>query len=180
MPLLPIQILWINLVTDGLPGLALASEPAERDLMRRSPRPPSESLFAHGLGVHALLVGLLMAALVLAMQAWLLHLGSPQWRTAVFSTLCFVQLAHVLAIRSEHTSLFSMGLLSNRPLLAAVLLTFALQLAVVYVPALNLLFKTTPLTAAEFAACVSAGLIVLGVVEVEKWLRRRSGMGAPR
>ncbi|HEY4645063.1 MAG TPA: cation-translocating P-type ATPase [Steroidobacteraceae bacterium] len=174
VPLLPIQILWINLVSDGLPGLALASEPAERDLMQRPPRPPAESLFARGLGAHAFLVGLLMAALTLGVQAWYLHLGSPAWQTALFTTLCFSQLAHVLAIRSEQTSLFSMGFGSNRPLLGAVILTFLLQLAVVYVPAFNLLFKTVPLRPAELAVCIASALVILATVELEKWVRRRA------
>jgi Ca2+-transporting ATPase len=173
MPLLAIQILWINLLTDGLPGLALAAEPAERDVMRRPPRTPTESLFARGLGMHAFLVGLFMAALALGVQAWYVHIGSPAWQTAVFTTLCFSQLAHVMAIRSEHTSLLRMGLTSNRMLLGAVSLTAGLQLAVVYVPAFNRLFKTVPLRPAELAVCLTAALLVFAAVEGEKWWRRR-------
>jgi len=174
VPLLPIQILWINLVTDGLPGLALAAEPAERNLMHRPPRHPTETLFANGLGAHAFLVGLLMAGLTLGVQAWYLHVGSPAWQTALFTTMCFAQLAHVLAIRSEQTSLFSMPFASNRPLLVTVTITFALQLAVVYVPAFNVLLKTVPLRADELAVCLTAGLVILLVVELEKAYRRRS------
>jgi Ca2+-transporting ATPase len=173
VPLLPLQILWINLVTDGLPGIALASEPAERNVMQRPPRPPSESLFAHGLGAHALIVGLFMAALTLGLQAWYVRTNSPEWQTVVFTTLCFSQLGHVLAIRSEYDSLFGLGLTSNQPLLAAVLLTLALQLAVVYLPALNPLFHTVPLDAQALAMCIVPALAVVAVVEVEKWWRRR-------
>ena len=177
VPLLPIQILWINLVTDGLPGLALASEPAERDIMRRPPRPPAESLFARGLGAHAFVIGLIMAALALGVQAWYWHADAHTWQTAVFTTLCFTQLAHVMAIRSEHTSLFALGLSSNRPLLGAVVLTIVLQLAIVYVPAFNALFKTVPLHPAELAVCIVAALIIFAIVELEKWARRRSPTG---
>jgi Ca2+-transporting ATPase len=177
VPLVPIQILWINLVTDGLPGLALASEPAERDLMHRAPRSPTESLSARGLGMHALIVGLLMAALTLGVQAWFLHSGSKGWQTAVFTTLCFTQLAHAMAVRSEQTSLFAMGLGSNKPLLGAVVLTLLLQLAVVYLPIFNALFKTVPLSPAELAASTASALGILAVVELEKWLRRRGVMG---
>jgi Ca2+-transporting ATPase len=173
VPLVPIQILWINLLTDGLPGLALAAEPAEKNIMQRPPRPPGESVFARGLGVHALLVGLLMAAMALGAQAWHVGQGSPLWQTMVFTILCFTQLGHVLAVRSEQTSLLTLGLLSNRPLLGAVTLTVALQLAVVYLPALNSLFHTVPLPAMDLALCVATALVVLGVVEIEKWLRRR-------
>jgi Ca2+-transporting ATPase len=173
VPLVPIQILWINLLTDGLPGLALAAEPAEQDIMQRPPRPPRESLFARGLALHALLVGLLMAALALGAQAWHVGQGSPLWQTMVFTILCFTQLGHVLAVRSEQTSIVRLGLASNRPLLGAVVLTVALQLAVVYLPPLNALFHTVPLPAADLALCVATAFVVLGAVEIEKWVRRR-------
>jgi P-type Ca2+ transporter type 2C len=110
VPLLPIQILWINLITDGLPGLALTVEPEELDIMRRLQRPPQESVFARGLGVHVLWVGPLMAALVLGTQAWSLAAGSAHWQMLGFTTLCFAQLAHVVAIDSERESLFTQGL----------------------------------------------------------------------
>ena len=173
VPLLPIQILWINLVTDSLPGIALTAEPAEADLMSRPPRPPAESLFARGLGLHALVIGVLMAALALATQAWMLQNGSSAWRTAVFTMLCFTQIGHVLAIRSERTSLFALRPLGNVPLLLAVSLAAALQLLVVYVPALHPLFGTESLSAAQLGGCVGAGLLVMAVVELEKAFRRQ-------
>jgi P-type Ca2+ transporter type 2C len=173
IPLLPIQILWINLVTDGLPGLALAAEPAERNVMRRPPRAPRESVFAHGLGAHALLVGLFMAGIALSVQASAWYADVPQWQTLVFTTLCFMQLGHVLAIRSEETSLWSLGLMTNRPLAGAVGLTVVLQLAVVYVPPLNAVFRTVPLTAGQLGIAAAAAVAVLAVVEAEKWWRRR-------
>ena len=173
IPLLPIQILWINLVTDGLPGLALTAEPEESNIMRRPPRPPQESIFARGLGVHVLWVGPLMAGLVLGTQAWSLASASSHWQTMVFTVLCLSQLAHVLAIRSEHESLFSQGLFSNLPLLGAVALTFVLQMATIYVPALNHIFKTEPLSLAELAATLAIAALVFVAVEIEKWLKRR-------
>jgi P-type Ca2+ transporter type 2C len=174
--LLPIQILWINLVTDGLPGLALAAEPAERNVMRRPPRPVTESVFAHGLGAHVLFVGLLMAGIALGAEAWAWHGGVAQWRTLVFTCLCFMQLGHVLAIRSEESSLFMQGVLSNKPLAAAVALTAAAQLAVVYLAPLNGIFGAVPLTAGQLGFCVGAGITILTVVEVEKWARRASAL----
>jgi len=175
VPLLPIQILWINLVTDGLPGLALAVEPAERDVMRRPPRPTREGVFARGLGIHVLWVGLLMAALALGAQAWFVEVGADQtrWQTITFTMLCFVQLGHVLAVRSERESLLAQGLLSNKPLLGAVSLAFGLQLAIIYVPTLNRLFRTQALSAPELALTVVGAVSVFAVVEVEKWFRRR-------
>ncbi|MDP1655749.1 MAG: cation-translocating P-type ATPase [Hylemonella sp.] len=171
--LLPIHILWINLVTDGLPGLALAREPAERGIMQRPPRPPQESLFAHGLWQHVLWVGLLMAGLCLGLQAWALAQGNPHGPSMVFTTLTLAQMAHVLAIRSERDSLLTLGLRSNLALLGAVLLTLALQLATLYVPALNPIFRTEPLSALELGLCLGAAALVLLAVELEKLLRRR-------
>jgi Ca2+-transporting ATPase len=173
MPLLPIQILWINLVTDGLPGLALAAEPEERDVMHRPPRPPDESMFARGLGIHAVWVGVLMAALSIATEAWATRIAMVGWQTLVFTVLCFSQLGHVLAIRSERASLFTQGLLSNRPLLASVVLTAGLLLATIYAPALNGAFKTHPLSAIQLAAAVGISSVTFWAVEVEKWVKRR-------
>jgi Ca2+-transporting ATPase len=174
VPLLPLQILWINLVTDGLPGLALAAEQAERDVMKRPPRPVGEGMFARGLGAHVLWVGLFMAALTLGAQAWFVESGAAQarWQTVAFTMLCFVQLGHVLAVRSERESLFTQGLLTNRPLLGAVLLAIGLQLVIIYAPALNRLFRTEPLTAPELALTFGGAGLVFAVVEIEKWLRR--------
>ncbi|MBK6786472.1 MAG: calcium-translocating P-type ATPase, PMCA-type [Betaproteobacteria bacterium] len=173
MPLLPIHILWINLVTDGLPGLALAGEGAERNVMQRPPRPPKESIFAHGLWQHILWVGLLMGAATLLTQAWALHSGSAQWQSMVFTVLTLSQLGHVLAIRSERESLFTQGVFSNRMLVAALALTFVLQMAVLYVPWLQPIFKTAPLSAGELAACLALSSVVFIGVELEKALIRR-------
>lgn len=175
IPLLPIHILWVNLVTDGLPGLALAAEPAERGTMRRPPRAPDESLFAHGMWQHILFMGLLIAGLCLAVQAWALHTGHAHWQTMVFTVLTLAQMAHVLAIRSESEPLWRLGLCSNRPLLGAVLLTFLLQLATIYVPFLNPIFKTQPLSLPELLVCLGAAAVVYGAAEIEKTLRRRPG-----
>ncbi|MCK6554349.1 cation-translocating P-type ATPase [Candidatus Binatia bacterium] len=172
IPLLPIHILWINLVTDGLPGLALAAEPEERGLMRRPPRPPDESVFAHGMWQHIVWVGLLMGAVCLFTQAWAVRSASAHWQTMVFTVLTLSQMGHALAIRSERDSLFRQGLGSNRPLLGAVVLTLLLQLATIYVPALNPIFRTEPLTAGELAACLGLSSLVFVAVEIEKWFIR--------
>jgi Ca2+-transporting ATPase len=113
-------------------------------------------------------------------QAWYLHAGSPAWQTALFTTMCFAQLAHVIAIRSESTSVFSLPLTSNAPLLGTVILTFLLQLAVIYVPAMNELLGTQPLSFAELMTCLAAGLVILVIVELEKTTRRIRGPDADR
>jgi P-type Ca2+ transporter type 2C len=173
IPLLPIHILWINLVTDGLPGLALAAEPEERGIMQRPPRPPKESIFAHGMWQHMVWVGITMGAVSLFAQAWAIHLGSAHWQTMVFTVLTLAQMGHVLAIRSERESFFRQGLTSNLPLLGAVGLTFLLQLGTIYIPILNPIFNTAPLTAAELLFCLLLSTVVSSAVEVEKWMRRR-------
>jgi Ca2+-transporting ATPase len=172
IPLLPIHILWINLVTDGLPALALSVEPAEGDVMSRPPRHPRESIFAHGLGVHAVWVGLLMAGVVLTLQAWAIHIGDAHWQTMVFSVLCLLQLGHVMAIRSEKRSLFSQGLLSNTPLLVSVTGMMCLQIATIFVPFLNPVFKTQPLTPSELLVVLALSTIVFIAVEIEKFFKR--------
>ena len=173
IPLLPIHILWVNLVTDGLPGLALAAEPTERGVMQRPPRPPTESIFAHGLWQHAIWVGLLIGGATLAVQAWAWTTGHAHWQTMAFTVLTLSQMGHVLSIRSERDSFFSQGPLSNMPLLGAVLLTFALQMATIYIPFLQPIFKTDALSAAELGVCFTASTVVFMGVEIEKWLTRR-------
>ena len=172
IPLLPVQILWVNLATDGLPAIALGIEPAEADTMRRPPRPPRESILGRGLWKHALWVGLLMAAVVLPVQAVARAVGW-HWPTMVFSTLAFLQLGHALAVRSERQSFFALGARSNPWLLATVAMTAAFQLAIIYVPALQSLFGTAALGAVELAVVVVASSTVFIAVEIEKWLRRR-------
>jgi Ca2+-transporting ATPase len=179
IPLLPIHILWINLVTDGLPGLAFSAEPAERGVMQRPPRPPDESIFAHGMWQHILWVGLFVGALSIGTQAWAWTRGVEYWQTMVFTVLTVSQLFHSLAVRSERESLFSIGLTSNPAMLGAVVLTLALQLMVIYVPAFNPLFHTQPLPLPELLACLALSSLVLVAVEIEKWLMRRGRLYAP-
>jgi Ca2+-transporting ATPase len=173
IPLLPIHILWINLITDGLPGLALAAEPAEKGVMQRPPRPAGESIFAHGMWQHILWVGLTMAGICLLTQAYAIHVASSHWQTMVFTVLTLSQMGNVLAVRSERESLFRQGLFSNLPLLGAVILTCGLQLMTIYVPALNPIFRTAPLTARELAVCLLLSTVVFALIEIEKYLARR-------
>ncbi|MEO8619467.1 MAG: cation-translocating P-type ATPase [bacterium] len=179
LPLLPIHILWMNLVTDGLPGLALAAEQPESAVMSRPPRRPAESIFAGGLWQHAVWVGLLMMFLALGTQGWAIHIGDAHWQSMTFTVLTVSQLAHVLAIRSERESVFTQGITTNRPLLAALVVTFTLQLATLYLPALNRLFRTTPLTLVELAFCLAAASVVFFAVELEKLLIRRGHLYRP-
>jgi P-type Ca2+ transporter type 2C len=180
IPLLPIHILWINLVTDGLPALALANEKAEKDIMQRPPRPTDESLFSDGVGFHIVWVGLLMAGITLGIQAWALSNNLAHWQTMVFTVLSLSQLGHVLAVRSDRTFLYKQGFLSNLPLLSVVLLTFLLQLGVIYSPFGNALFKTQPLSLMELGICIAGAVVLFHAIELEKWIRRPRKDNHPR
>jgi len=181
LPLLPIHILWINLVTDGLPGLALAIEPAERGVMRRPPRPPGESVFRGGMWQHMVWVGAFMAGLALLGLAWDFGVEESSWQTLVFTTLVFAQLGHVMAIRSERESLMAIGIGSNAPLAWVVACSVLLQLAIVYTPLGNRWFNVQPLAPGELLAAFGAAMAVILVVEIEKALVRRGLLyGLPR
>jgi Ca2+-transporting ATPase len=171
LPLLPVQILWLNLLCDGLPGLALTAEETSPGVMDRPPVDPEEGVFSGGRGAYMLRYGLLLGASALLLEGYALREGRP-FGTLVFTYLIFSRMAVALAVRSRSRSLFRMGILSNRPLAGAVLLTVVLQSAVVYVPFLNRLFSTEPLTAAEYAALLAAAAAVFAVFEAEKGYRR--------
>jgi len=174
IPLLPIHILWINLVTDSLPGLALAGEKADTKIMQRPPRNPGEGIFSQGLGFYTIWVGVLMATVTLVMQAWAIHVGDAHWQTMVFTVLCFSQMAQALVSRSEYEYIYRMGVFTNRPLVGAIALTTILQIAIIYLPVLNRIFNTAPLTITELGFSVLVSAITFYSVELEKFLKRRS------
>lgn len=176
LPLLPLQILWINLVTDGLPGLAMAVEPAERNTMRRAPYPPGESFLARGMGWDILWIGGCLGTVSLAAGWWYWRMpgvDDAYWRTIVFTVLTLSQLGNVLALRAYRDSLLTIGLFSNRFMAVSVSLTVVLQMAVIYLPALQAFFKTAPLKAIDLLICVAVSSIVFWAVELQKWILRR-------
>jgi Ca2+-transporting ATPase len=172
IPLTPIQILWVNFVTDGLPGLALTSEPAEPNVMRRPPRPRAESIFAQGVWQHILWAGLLIGGVSLYACHWALKHGVHA-QTMTFTVLTYAQLAHVMAIRSERESLFAIGVASNRLLLAAVVVSVALHLLLIYTPWLQPVFNTEAIEPSALALAFALALLVFVGVEIEKWAIRR-------
>lgn len=173
LPLLPLQILWVNLVTDGLPALALGVEPAEKNVMNQPPNSPTESILGRGMGWQVGLGGLLLGVLSLAVGFWEWRSGNPDWQTMVFTTLTFGQMAAVLALRSESQPIIKIGLFSNKALVAAVTLTAVLQLAVIYIPFLQQAFETQPLTINELAISIGLSLIMFLGIELEKWFVNR-------
>src|SRR3989338_3342290 len=178
LPILPIQILWINLVTDSFPALALGVEPAEKDVMNRPPRAPKESIFARGMWQHIIWVGLLMSFGTLGVMSWGLKYDDlDHARSMTFFTLASFQMFHVMAIRSERESIFTLGFLSNKLLLSAVLLTFLLQIMITYTTILQGIFKTVSLSAFEIFLCLSVSFSVFVAVEIEKAYFRKKQWG---
>jgi len=167
LPMLPIQILWLNMLTDSLPGLALAAEPAEKDVMHRPPRHPQEGVFAGGRGRYIARFGLLIGCAALVLQAYASNSGMA-WQTMVFTFLVLNRMGVALSVRSDSFSLWQMGLLSNKPILGAILLVFVMQLAAVYLPFFNFIFNTEPLSLEELMIVLAASPLTLLAVEVEK------------
>ena len=173
LPLVAAQILWINLVTDGLPGLALAIEDSEKGLMKRPPWNPRESIFSRGMGWRILWIGSLMGLVSLGI-GYIYWLNDPEgvWQTMVFTTLVLAQMGNALAIRSNKESVFTIGLFSNRLMVVAIATTFLLQLLLIYVPLMQRFFTTKPLTPRDLAIALVSSLVVFIAVEIEKWIRR--------
>jgi len=185
VPLTPLQILWMNLVTDGIPALALAVEPAEPDVMRRPPFSPRESIFARGLGSYMVRIGIVFAIITIALMAWAYNYThspgyerSPEtWKTMVFTTLCIAQMGHALAVRSNTRLTAELNPWSNPYLLGAVVVTLILQLLLVYVPPLQAFFDTYWLSPFELLICFAFSTLLFVWVELEKlfirWYRSR-------
>ena len=165
-PLLPVHILWINLITDSMPALALAFEKNDDEIMTVPPRHQDESIFAHGLGAQIIYQGIVLAALSIATFYYgYRHFGIDVARTMVFAQLGLSQLAHVLNVRSERKSVFGKHLTSNRYLWGAIAISMALQLVVILVPGLRGLFSVTALTGYQWLIVVLHSLAPLVVVE---------------
>lgn len=183
VPLTPLQILWMNLVTDGLPALALAVEPAEPDIMRRPPFNPRESIFARGLGAYMLRIGLVFSILTIVLMVWAYsytrtesYPGNPEaWKTMVFTTLCLAQMGHALAVRSDFRLTLRLNPCSNPYLLGAVTITTALQLSLIYVPFLRNFFGIQYLGWPEVLVCLGFSTLMFVWIELEKLFRLRYG-----
>ncbi|QMS91807.1 cation-translocating P-type ATPase [Nostoc edaphicum CCNP1411] len=186
VPLTPLQILWMNLVTDGLPALALAVEPPEPDVMQRPPFSPRESIFARGLGSYMIRIGIIFAIISIALMWWAYqHTHAPEyqgnpdtWKTMVFTTLCIAQMGHAIAIRSNNRLTIEMNPFSNIFVLAAVVVTTILQLMLVYVPPLRDFFGTHYLTLEELGVCIGFSALMFVWIEGEKIFLRIMGKKA--
>lgn len=175
IPLLPIHILWINLITDGLPGLAFSEEIPEKDIMKRKPRNPQDDIFSEGLGLHIIWVGFTMAMITILSQYIALKTDflKEKWQTVVFTVLCFSQLGHALAIRSNNQSLFRQGFFTNKLMVLAFFISIILQFAIIYHPLLNNIFRTQPLHWNELFFTLFLSSVIFIIVEVEKYFKRK-------
>jgi Ca2+-transporting ATPase len=171
IPLLPIQLLWINLVTDSLPALALSVDPADSVIMKRGPRSPKEGLFASGVVEYIIFVGGMMTLVGLLTQ--FIEIKSDiHWRTMVFTVITLSELGNAFAVRSERESIFKIGIFTNMPLFLSTVFLVILQLLIIYIPFFNLVFKTQPLTFSELLICIGLSSIVFFAVEIEKLIKR--------
>jgi Ca2+-transporting ATPase len=179
VPLSPLQILWMNLVTDGLPALALAVEPGRPNIMRQPPKNPNEGIFARGLGTYMIRIGLVLAIVTIAVMAWAhgytqAHteggLSPDRWKTIVFTTLCVAQMGHALAIRSNTKLVAQVDPWSNPALLLSVSITTFLQLLLIYIEPFRNFFGTHYLPLDELMVCIGASALIFVWIEVEKLL----------
>lgn len=183
VPLTPLQILWMNLVTDGLPALALAVEPPEPDVMQRPPFSPRESIFARGLGSYMIRIGIIFAITTIILMEWAYqhshapgYQGHPDtWKTMVFTSLCLAQMGHAIAIRSNNQLTIEMNPFSNIFVLGAVVVTTILQLMLIYVPPLQSFFGTHELSLSELGICIGFSALMFVWIEGEKIFFRFMG-----
>lgn len=184
VPLTPLQILWMNLVTDGLPALALAVEPPEPDVMKRPPFSPRESIFARGLGSYMIRIGIIFAFITIILMMWAYNhstsiqgngLSPDRWKTMVFTSLCLAQMGHAIAIRSNNRLTIEMNPFSNPYVLGAVVLTTILQLMLVYVPPLRNFFGTDYISLPELGICLGFSALMFVWIELEKIVFRLMG-----
>jgi len=173
VPLIPLQILWMNLVTDGLPALALAMEPAEPAVMQRPPYNPRESIFARGLGLYMVRIGIVFAILTIVLMVWAYNYTQDtpdpeRWKTMVFTTLCLAQMGHALAVRSDTQLTIQMNPKTNPYLWGAVALTTVLQLLLIYFPPLRNFFGTHFLSFTELSICLGFSALMFIWIEMEK------------
>ncbi|MCY7331667.1 MAG: cation-translocating P-type ATPase [Pseudanabaena sp. CAN_BIN31] len=182
VPLIPLQILWMNLVTDGLPALALAVEPAEPNVMKRPPIDPRENIFARGMGLYMVRIGIVLAIITISMMAWahgyttantFNDTYSPKrWETMVFTTLCLAQMGHAIAIRSNTQLTIELDPRTNPYVWGSVIMTTVLQMVLIYVEPFRIFFGTYLITPTELAICFGFSTLMFVWIELEKLVIR--------
>jgi len=177
LPLLPVQILWINLVTDGLPALALAVDPADTDLMQRPPRPPQEQFLTRARLLRLFVQGAFLAVITLLAFLYCLYgmdLNLERARTLTFTVMVLAQLFHALNNRSEDRSIFALSLWTNKPLLATVGLSALLQAVIVSWPPVQSIFQVAPFDPEHWVLAIGMGMLPLVAMEIWKVARKNA------
>ncbi len=173
LALMPLQLLWLNLITDGLLGLGMSVEPPEPHTMTRPPRRPDEGVFSRGGVQQVFIVGVVIGAVALGVGAWYFHyLGDREWQTVIFTLIAFLQIGQALAMRSDRESFFSLKLFGNPTLLWMCLSILAIQIAILYVPYAHTFLKIVPLDLANLGICAAFGTAAFIAVELWKAYRR--------
>jgi Ca2+-transporting ATPase len=173
--LFPIHILWVNLITDTFPALALGVEPAEQGVMRQKPRPAESGFFAEGVGSSIIYQGIIKGLITLGVFHTGVQLYSPKIAvTMTFVTLGLIQLTHSLNVRSNTKSLFKTGVFSNKPLIGAITLAAILQVGVVLIPGLNGVFRVESLSALQWLIVLGASVSIIPIVEIGKLIHNRT------
>jgi Ca2+-transporting ATPase len=175
LPLLAVQILWINLVTDGLPALALGTEPAQADIMKMPPRNPNDSILSKETLIFIVFVGVIMCIGTLYIFAAELPMGMEKARSMAFTTLVMFQMFNVFNCRSAKHSLFKIGILSNKKLILAITISILLQLLVLYLPIMQSAFGTTGLGLLDWFNVLVISVTVLIIVQIKMIISERRG-----
>jgi len=177
--LLPLQLLWLNLLTDGLLGLGLGVEPADKSIMQSPPRGRHTPFFSREIVLYILLVGLFVGIVALTIGYSYYDPLTPDdrvWQTMLFTSIAFMQIGQALASRSNVLSVFELGVFSNPTLLVMVIITIVLQLLAIYLPFFDDFFQITPLSIIQLLVCIGMGILTFFLIELQKWLISRRNM----
>jgi Ca2+-transporting ATPase len=177
LPILPVQILWINMTTAGFLGLALAFEPKEPGIMLRPPREPNAPILTPSMIFRITLVSFLMLGAAFWLFAWELSAGATlaEARTAAVNAFVMIEMFYLFNCRSLKKSVFQLGFFSNPWILGGAVAMLLLQLTYTYLPVMNRLFQSAPVSAAIWGRTVAAGVVVFIMIEIEKWLWKKTG-----
>ncbi len=175
LPLLPLQLLWLNFLIDGLLGIGLTQEKPEPGVMKGKPYSPMESVFSQSIRLQTALTGILIGGLSLGLGSWYYSTGRAEWQTMIFTSLVFMQIAHAWTARSTKESSFKAGLMSNPWLAGMAMMLIVLQLMVLYIPGLNVFLGVIPLKGLDVLLTIAAGLIVFMIIE---WVKKMNYEGS--
>jgi len=171
LPLIPAQILWVNLLADGLPNFALAFEPKEKDVMKQKPRPAKAPLLSQEMKILITIMGLVTALILFALFLWLWRNGAElnYIRTMIFAALGIDSLFYVFSCKSLRQPIWQINLFSNRYLIGAVLIGFLLMGLAIHLPVFQMLLRTVSLGLQEWLILFGIGLLNIVAIETIKW-----------